>query len=64
MIHIVVFAKVIDAEQAIVVKELIDKCNKSPVRLSFFESMYREASKWLEIPDNIKRIHAGDFLAW
>jgi len=37
MIHIIVFAKSIDAEQAVFVKELIDKCAATSVRLSFFE---------------------------
>ena len=61
MIHILVFAKSIDAEQAVFVKELIDKCAATSVRLSFFEKMYSETSKWLSIPEDIKCLPVRDF---
>ncbi len=61
MMHIAVFAKIIDAEQALLVKELIDKCNVLHVRLTFFNTMYVQTSQWFIIPQEVKRMDTNEF---
>lgn len=61
MMHIVVFAKTIDQEQALVVQELIDKCDQSPVKLTFFKTMYDATAQWIRIPEHINSIESKEF---
>lgn len=61
MMHFAVFAKIIDGEQAIFVKELIDKCLLSGVRLTFFRTMYEQTVRWIEIPAEVKIMDDDDF---
>ena len=61
MMHIVVFAKTIEQEQALVVQELIEKCAHSPVKLTFFRTMYEASSQWMTIPDHIRCLDNEEF---
>jgi len=61
MMHIVVFAKIIEQEQALVVQELIEKCAHSPVKLTFFRTMYEASSQWMTIPDHIRCLDNEEF---
>jgi len=61
MMHIVVFAKIIEQEQALVVQELIEKCAHSPVKLTFFRTMYEASAQWMTIPDHIRCLDNEEF---
>ncbi|HMT76275.1 MAG: NAD kinase [Saprospiraceae bacterium] len=61
MKHVVVFAKIIEADQAIFVQELVSKCLYLGVRITMLHQAYSATTRWLALPSEIKVVEELDF---
>lgn len=61
MKHIVIFAKIIEADQAAFVQELLDKCLMVGWRVTIPFQTYEVAQKWITIPQEVEIIDYIDF---
>jgi hypothetical protein len=61
MKHVVVFAKIIEADQAIFVQELVSKCLYLGVRITMLHQAYSATTRWLALPSEITVVEDIDF---